>query len=286
MLALALPLYAGFLLSWALLHAGAAGFSAWGARRPLAQSGLAKLVVVCAVLAISTAAEGASLITEGPTSERLHHLADATALIVPLLFVEFFRARHPKRLVRDTAFWSEVTIVAIVAVGTLAAAFQGHPWSTRLDRAGEVVLASTVLVTVLRIGVIIKRERALGPSAFLGGLLLAVFAVYDAILALSRVEHVCVIHAGFAVFAIAFFAGQIARIELLREDLMREKESLRAKSDRVTSAFRDLRVRQDELVRDRPRGAKPVGHHQKRSELAAPTPRRHDANGDPLRDPR
>jgi signal transduction histidine kinase len=136
-----------------------------------------------------------------------------------------------------------------MAAGTLFTAVTEVARSSRVTLAGELVLAGSVLLAVLRIGRIAKRERALGPSAFVGGLLLAVFAVYEALVGLSTVEHVSVIHVGFAFFAVAFFAGQIARIELLREDLMREKESLRAKSDRVTSAFRDLRVRQDELVR-------------------------------------
>jgi signal transduction histidine kinase len=246
---LGLSLYAGFLVSWAVLYAGAAAFSSWAGRRPLAQSGLARLVLVCVVLTVSTAADAVSLVTTGRPSHFLRHVADATSLVVPLLFVEFFRARHPKRLVRDGAFWTELTLVTATTGGTLAGAVTDASWADRVSRAGALVLAASVLLTVLRIGVIVKRERALGPSAFVGGLLLAVFAVYDAVVALSTVGHVSVIHAGFALFAVAFFAGQIARIELLREDLMREKESLRAKSDRVTSAFRDLRVRQDELVR-------------------------------------
>jgi signal transduction histidine kinase len=231
-----------------MLYAGAAAFSAWAGRRPLAQSGLARLVLVCVVLAISTAADGLALLTSGRVAQTLGHVAEATALPVPLLFVEFFRARHPKRLIRDAAFWAELTLVAATAAGALVAAVSAPAWSSRLSLAGELVLAVSVLVTVQRIGRIAKRDRALGPSAFVGGLLLAVFAVYDAIVGLSHVD-VRFVHLGFAFFAVAFFAGQIARIELLREDLMKEKESLRAKSDRVTGAFRDLRVRQDELVR-------------------------------------
>lgn len=246
---MALSLYAGFLLSWAMLYVGAAAFSGWAGRRPLAQSGLARLVLVCVVLALSTATDGLSLLTSGRVAQTFGYVAEATALPVPLLFVEFFRARHPKRLVRGAASWAEVTLVAATAGGALVAAIAAPAWSSRLSLAGELVLAVSVLLTVLRIGRIAKRDRALGPSAFVGGLLLAVFAIYDAIVGLSHVNHMRLIHLGFALFAVAFFAGQIARIELLREDLMKEKQSLRAKSDRVTGAFRDLRVRQDELVR-------------------------------------
>ncbi len=209
------------------------------------------LVRLTLLLTITTGFAGMSLVFESTALRTAStYLAMATTFPVPLFIDEYFRERNADTVRRRSGFWVEVGLVVVLVV----AAGLGwlHEPDDALSSAGRVstfVFALLVLVAVLRLGEVMKRELGLGPLTFVGGLLLAVSAVYDAALAAANVPHAPTVHAGFVAFALALLAGQIARIGLLREHLVLEKEGLRSRSDAVSIAFRDLRVRQDELVR-------------------------------------
>ncbi len=238
------------MISWAALCAAATAFCIWAGRRPGAEPGAETLVRLTLLLTFTTGLAALSLVLEGTLRNACTCLAMATTFPVPLFIDEYFRERNASTVQRRRGFWFEVGLVVVLVAATGAGAL--HSPSGQLSTAGRAstfVFALLVLIAVLRLGEVMKRELGLGPLTFVGGLLLAVAAVYDAALAAANVSHAPAVHAGFVVFALALLAGQIARIGLLREGLVAEKEALRARSDAVSIAFRDLRVRQAELVR-------------------------------------
>lgn len=244
-------LYAGALISWAVLYAVATAFCIWAGRRPGAEPGAEMLVRLTLLLMITASFAGLSLVIEAPAiRSACTYLAMATTFPVPLFIDEYFRERNATTVQRRSGFWFEVGIVvALVVAAGLGFMHDDAGQLSTAGRASTFVFAILVIIAVLRLGEVMRRELGLGPLTFAGGLLLAVAAVYDAALAAADVPHAPTVHAGFIAFALALLAGQISRIGLLREHLLAEQEDLRSRSDAVGVAFRDLRVRQAELVR-------------------------------------
>ena len=244
-------LYAGALISWAALYAVATAFCIWTGRRPGAEPGAETLVRLTILLTFTTGFAALSVVVDDAAVRLTYtHLAMATTFPVPLFIDEYFRERNADTVRRRRGFWLEVAFIVALVVGAGLGGL--HEADGELSTAGRLstfVFAVLVLIAVLRLGEVMKRELGLGPLSFAGGLLLAVAAVYEAALSAANVPHAPAAHAGFVVFALALLAGQVVRIGLQREHLVQEKEGLRARSDAVSIAFRDLRVRQAELVR-------------------------------------
>ena len=245
---LSLQVFAGFLFCWAMLHAIVAVFCWWAASRPKAEPGGLALVRLCAVLSLTTGAEGFELLSSGEVAEVLCRISLASAFAVPPLIIDYFRQHNQGRVPRKRSL---VGVLLVLVFMGLALAGQLDPGGapTIFGRLGAVIFAGIVIFMVLRIGEVMKHEIALGPFAFVGGLLLAASAVYDAVIAAIGIPHVPTTHAGFAAFAAAFFAGHIARVALLGEQVRTERDEIRTRSEAVSKSFRALRVRQDELVR-------------------------------------
>ena len=245
---LSLQVFAGFLFCWAMLHAIVAVFCWWAASRPKAEPGGLALVRLCAVLSLTTGAEGFELLSSGEVAEVLCRISLASAFAVPPLIIDYFRQHNQGRVPRKRSL---VGVLLVLVFMGLALAGQLDPEGapTLVGRLGAVIFAGIVIFMVLRIGEVMKHEIALGPFAFAGGLLLAASAVYDAVIAAIGIPHVPTTHAGFAAFAAAFFAGHIARVALLGEQVRTERDEIRTRSEAVSKSFRALRVRQDELVR-------------------------------------
>ncbi len=245
---MSLQVFAGFLFCWAMLHAIVAVFCWWAASRPKAEPGGLALVRLCGVLSLSTATEAFELLSSGQVADILCRISLASAFAVPPLIIDYFRQHNQGRLPRKRSL---IGVLLVLVFMGLALAGQLDPEGppTLLGRLGAVVFAAIVIFMVLRIGEVMKHEIALGPFAFVGGLLLAACAVYDAVIAAIGIAHVPTTHAGFAAFAVAFFGGHIARVALLGEQVRTERDEIRTRSESVSESFRALRVRQDELVR-------------------------------------
>lgn len=249
------PFYAGFLVAWTIVYIAASSYCTWASRRPLQDGGAALLGAFFGALALAAGATAAAMLSTDSSSVILARVGHAATMPAPILLVQFAgsgdKSRSFKMLVTTGHAIAGVLALASLAGSLDAAAhgFAGLGIPSRLGQISAVLLAATVLGASYFVGRSRSRTTQLGLGPFLGACGLSVAAVYDAGTALAEAPRPPLILAGFAVFTLSLFIGQIVRLARRRERLVAKTAELSRKSKSLAKSFRELRARQDELVR-------------------------------------
>ncbi|NUP12733.1 MAG: hypothetical protein HOW73_42375 [Polyangiaceae bacterium] len=245
-------LYAGFLLAWTIVYVAASAYCGWLARRPKGNSGNALLGVMFGALAIASAATATSMLTPEREEDFLLRAAHAAQMMTPVLLVHFAHAEERRPRMAQVLVLG-YAVSGLLSIGALTGAFDvpligGTHFSiaSGVGKAASVVFAVGVCCAAYSLG---RVQSRIGITPFLGACLLAVTAVYDCVTALVSALRPSVSLAGFAAFTLTLFVGQAVRLAERREHLVAKTAELSKKSRSLGKSFRELRARQDELVR-------------------------------------
>lgn len=244
--------YAGAITAWTTVYVASALYAWWAARRPNRDAGIDKLALFFAALGVSALTDAAAVLMPSPWLVRVSDLA---TLPCPLLLRAFIDAQNPKEQLKPKVRALLVGVTLIAAVLSLtgflelprAVDSQLFPRHTTLGAVVAAMMAGLVLWVTATLGRV--RGRQLGLLPFVGGLLLSVSAVYDAVTAVAGVPHLNVIQAGYAAFTMTLLADQIVRFVLRRERLLTKTAELSERSQTLSRSFKDLRTKQDDLVK-------------------------------------
>lgn len=242
--------YAGFLVAWAIVYATAAGYCGWAARRPKSDPGVGVLGVFFMTLTVAGLTRGPSLVTVGATADLLERVGEAAELTAPFLMIHFVRAAdEPQR--SDRLVTIGYGVAALLAFGALTGMHEEgvSGMATFYGKAAAVAFAVAVVAAAYSIGRSRTRSRQLSLGSFVGACALCLCAVYDAVAALASGLRPSLTLFGFTLFTLALFLDQILQLARRREQLVSKTDELSKKSKALAKSFRELRARQDDLVR-------------------------------------
>lgn len=249
------PFYAGFLVAWTLVYLAAAGYCAWSAQRPKSDLGIGVLGAFFAALGVASGAAGAAMLASPTYAEVLSRLAHAALMPAPLLLVHFVRAEE-RSAHRSRFLAIGYGVAALLSVGATTGAFDlpytgasHYGAASSLGKVAAVLFAGGVFAAAYYIARAPKISKPLGIAPFLGACFLFLCSVYDCLTALASTPRPSLSLGGFTAFTLTLFMGQIVRLAQLREHLVAKTDELSKKSRNLSKSFRELRARQDELVR-------------------------------------
>lgn len=253
-------LYAGFLLAWAIIYLFAATYGLSTLRRdasatpgtPSRNIPGVLLAGFFGTLTVASTATALSIVVEPVSlSATLARVGHAAVMPAPVLLIHFVHLERRAPLSMHTlgAGYGLAAVFAIISTtGALdveqTAAHFGA--ASALGKVAVVTLTVSILIAAYQIG---RGLKTLGVPSFAGACVLFVSAVYDCVTTLANLPRPAFVLPGFAAYTMAFFVGQIARQSRRGQDLAAKTVELSRKSKSLTRSFRELRARQDELVR-------------------------------------
>lgn len=243
--------YAGFLTAWTIVYAAAAAYCGWAARRPKPDAGVGVLALFFLTLAVAGLTTAASRLVGDAAALVLRRVAEATVLLSPVLLIHFVNAEE-RSAARDQLLKVGYAAGALLAAGALAGVYDQNgaaSMSTTAGKLASIVFAAGVFGAAYFIGRARARSNQLGLGAFVGACALCVAAVYDAVTAVASALRPSLTLVGFTVFTLALFMDQIIQLARRREQLSSKTAELSKKAKSLSKSFRELRARQDELVR-------------------------------------
>lgn len=248
------PFYAGFLSAWTIVYAVAAGYCVWGSRRARSDPGIGVLGIFFAVLACASVTDAASMLTHGALEDALCRISHAATMVAPILVVHFTRSEEgPAGRMRFLVVGYAAS--AMLAVAALTGAFDfpndggAFQLPSAVGQAASVVFTLGVISAAYFLGRAISRSKSFGLFSFIGSCFLAVFAVYDCVAAFITHPRPALGLLGFTLFTLFLFLDQIVRLARRRELLLQKTLELSKKSKSLSKSHKELRARQDELVR-------------------------------------
>ncbi|MFO0554959.1 MAG: ATP-binding protein [Polyangiaceae bacterium] len=246
--------YAGVLVTWTTIYVSAALYSVWALRRRQGERGAAQLAALFSMLGTSSACLGLAMLVREFDASVLARSSEALTYPTAVLICHFAiidgRGAVP-RWIAGTWYGASAVLGVLTLVGMteLPPTDPQHLFSpSPVGAAARSLLAIAVLAAAFLVGRTAVQRRG-GYLPFFGLCFTSVMAIRDVVAAVLGHHGPPLLHLGFEGFALTLFGGQIVKFSRKRERLVAKTAELSKKSEALESAFRDLRSRQDELVR-------------------------------------